>query len=160
MEAKAGDDYAGYKASLTQGITEIGCAAHARRKFFDLHTSPKSAVAEQALKFFGDLYEIERGVRDLSTDQRLEIRQQKARPVADALHAWMIAHRLWATDGTALAHALNYSLKRWAALTRYIDDGQLPIATTWWRTRSGRSRSDGLTGCSRVRCGPGSARPR
>lgn len=125
------DDYAGYKASFTQGITEVGCAAHARRKFFELHTSNKSAVAEQALKFFGELYEIEREVRDLGAQQRLEIRRQKARPVADALHAWMIAHRLRATDGTALARALDYSLKRWTALIRYIDDGQLPIDNNW-----------------------------
>ena len=125
------DDYAGYKASFTQGITEVGCAAHARRKFFELHTSNKSAVAEQALKFFGQLYEIEREVRDLGAQQRLEIRRQKARPVADALHAWMIAHRLRATDGTALARALDYSLKRWTALIRYIDDGQLPIDNNW-----------------------------
>lgn len=84
-------------------------------------------MAEQALKIFGELYEIEREVRDLGAQQRLEIRRQKARPVADAWHAWMIAHRLRATDGTALARALDYSLKQWTALIRYIDDGQLPI---------------------------------
>lgn len=43
----------------------------------------------------------------------------------------MIAHRLRATDGTALARALDYSLKQWIALTRYIDDGQLPIDNNW-----------------------------
>jgi hypothetical protein len=68
-------------------------------------------VAEQAMKFFGELYEIEREVRGLTTEQRLEIRQHNARPVADVLHAWMIAHRLRATDGTALARTLDYSLK-------------------------------------------------
>ncbi|EJL68225.1 transposase [Variovorax sp. CF313] len=125
------DDYAGYKASFTQGVTEIGCAAHARRKFFELQASTKSAVAEQAMKFFGELYEIEREVHGLTTQQRLVIRQHKARPVADALHAWMVAHRLRATDGTALARALDYSLKRWTALTRYVDDGQLPIDNNW-----------------------------
>ena len=43
----------------------------------------------------------------------------------------MIAHRLRATDGTALARALDYSLKRWIALTRYIGDGQLSIDNDW-----------------------------
>ena len=43
------DAYAGYKQSYTQGITEAGCWAHARRKFFDLHVSSHSAVAAQAL---------------------------------------------------------------------------------------------------------------
>jgi hypothetical protein len=31
------------------------------------------------------------------------------------------------TDGSATAKALDYSLKRWGALTRYLDDAQLPI---------------------------------
>ena len=125
------DDFSGYKASFAQGVTEVGCAAHARRKFFELHANTGSVVAEQALGFFGDLYEIEREVRQLSTAERLQRRQDKARPLADSLHAWMLAQRLRATDGTGLARALDYSLKRWAALTRYIDDGQLPIDNNW-----------------------------
>jgi transposase len=51
------DDYAGYKASFTQGIVEVGCAAHARRKFFELPASTQSATAAKALEFFGELYE-------------------------------------------------------------------------------------------------------
>ena len=46
------DDFAGYKASFEQGITEIGCMAHARRKFYDLHVANKSQLAEQALQSF------------------------------------------------------------------------------------------------------------
>ena len=84
-------------------------------------------MAEQALRYFGELYEIERETRNLNTSQRLRLRQEKARPMADS----MLAHRLRATDGTGLARALDYSLKRWAALTRYIDDGQLPIDNNW-----------------------------
>ncbi|WP_341782613.1 IS66 family transposase, partial [Ectopseudomonas mendocina] len=43
------DDFVGYKASFEQGVTEIGCMAHARRKFFDLHAANQSQLAEQAL---------------------------------------------------------------------------------------------------------------
>jgi Transposase IS66 family len=43
------DDYSAYKAGFELGITEIGCAAHARRKFFELHANHKSQIAEQAL---------------------------------------------------------------------------------------------------------------
>ena len=57
------DDYAGYKACSAIGVTEAGCLAHARRKFHDLWANHKSPVAEQALKFFGQLYELEREVR-------------------------------------------------------------------------------------------------
>ncbi|MGB2883173.1 MAG: transposase, partial [Rhodoferax sp.] len=35
------------------------------------------------------------------------------------------------TDGSATAKALDYSLKRWDALTRFLDDGQLPIDNNW-----------------------------
>lgn len=105
--------------------------AHARRKFFELSTSSKSPVAEQALASIGQLYEIEREVRGLDAEARCLIRQAKARPVAHALHEWMLLTRLKITDGTATARALDYSLKRWAALTRYLDDGQLPIDNNW-----------------------------
>jgi hypothetical protein len=30
-------------------------------------------------------------------------------------------------DGSATAKAIEYSLGRWAALVRYLDDGDLPI---------------------------------
>ncbi|NLY14719.1 MAG: IS66 family transposase [Gammaproteobacteria bacterium] len=121
------DDYTGYKACFTQGITEVGCMAHARRKFFDLQQANQSQLAEQALQLMGQLYEVERQAKGLSAAERLQLRQQQARPMADALHAWMQAHRQKVPDNTGIARALDYSLKRWVALTRYLDDGQLPI---------------------------------
>jgi transposase len=121
------DDYAGYKACFRQGVTEIGCMAHARREFFKLHDSNQSPLAAQALHYTGQLYEIERQVKGLSADDRRRIRQTQAKPLADALQAWMLAQRSRVPDGTTTAKALDYSLKRWAALTRYLDDGQLPI---------------------------------
>ena len=66
-------------------MTEIGCMAHARRKFFDLHAN-KSQLAEQALHSIGGLYEVERQVRDMSDEDRWRIRQEKAAPLAKALH--------------------------------------------------------------------------
>src|SRR5471032_3371766 len=87
------DDFGGYKASFQQGITEIGCMAHARRKFFDLHATNKSQLAEQALRYIKLLYEIEQQIRDLEPDARRRIRQEKTAPAMDALHAWMIAQR-------------------------------------------------------------------
>lgn len=125
------DDFAGYKESFARGVTEVGCMAHARRKFFELHAASKSQIAGQALLYIGQLYAVEAQVRDLATEQRLQQRQALARPVADMLHAWMLGQRVQVTDGTAIAKALDYSLRRWAALTRYLDDGQLPIDNNW-----------------------------
>jgi transposase len=125
------DDFGGYKAGFTNGITEAGCMAHARRKFFDLHTSNKSQIAEQALLYISQLYDVERAVKQLDTDERRQIRQAKSKPLADAFAQWMVLQRTKITDGSATAKALDYSLKRWAALTRFLGDGQLPIDNNW-----------------------------
>jgi len=109
------------------GVTEIGCMAHARRKFFDLHATNKSQLAEQALRYIQVLYEIEQQIRDLEPDARRRIRQEKAAPAMDALHAWMIAQRELVHDGVAIAKTLDYTLNRWTALSRYLDDGVVPI---------------------------------
>ena len=101
--------------------------AHARRKFYDLHEANKSELAARALEYIGGLYDIERATKDLPPEQRQEIRQTRAKPLADALHQWMLAHRQKVPDGSGTARALDYSLKRWAALTRYLDDGAVPI---------------------------------
>ena len=121
------DDYSGYKASFALGVTEIGCMTHARRKFYDLHITNKSVLAEQALRYIAALYEVEREVRDLEPDVRRRIRQEKAAPLMDAFHAWMIAQRELVHEGLGITKALDYSLKRWAALRRYLDDGTVPI---------------------------------
>jgi transposase len=125
------DDYSGYKQLLTMGVTEAGCLAHARRKFFDLWANHKSQVAEDALKYFVQLYEVEREVQDLTPDERRRVRQLKARPVADALNKWLTLQRQKVPAGSATAKAIDYSLNRWAALTRYLDDGDLPADNNW-----------------------------
>ena len=125
------DDFAGYKASFSQGVTEAGCLAHARRKFFDLHAAHRSHIAEHALGRFTQIYEIEQQARDLSGPQRLEVRQQRSRPIMDELHEWMMRQRQQVAGNSATAKALDYSLKRWTALTRFMEDGQLPVDNNW-----------------------------
>ena len=125
------DDFSGYKALIASGVTEVGCLAHARRKFFDLHAANQSQIAEFALQQFGRVYEIEREVKELSADQRRAIRQQQTKPLLDALHQWMLLQRQKVPEGSASAKALDYSLRRWVALTRFVDGGQLPLDNNW-----------------------------
>jgi transposase len=68
------DDYSGYKGLFAEGVTEVGCLAHARRKFNDLWVNHKSPLAEEALKLFGRLYDVEREARELSAEERQRIR--------------------------------------------------------------------------------------
>jgi len=77
------------------------------------------------------LYEVEREVRELEPGDRQRIRREKAAPIIDALHTWMLAQRQLVPEGSAIAKALDYSLKRWIALTRYLDDGAVPIDNNW-----------------------------
>jgi len=125
------DDFSGYKACFELGVTEVGCMAHARRKFHELWANHGSAIGEQALKYFVQLYEVEREAAEADTDARLEARRRRSRPVADALHHWMLQQRPKIPDGSATAKAIDYSLKRWQALTRFVDDGDLPIDNNW-----------------------------
>jgi hypothetical protein len=50
---------------------------------------------------------------------------------ANALHEWTLAQRDLVPDGSATAKALDYTLKRWKALTRYLNDGAVPIDNNW-----------------------------
>jgi transposase len=125
------DDFSGYKACFELGVIEVGCMAHARRKFHELWVHHASPLGEQALKFFMKLYEVEREVRELAASERKAIRQEKSKPITDALHLWLTQQRLKVPDGSATAKAIDYSLKRWKALVRFIDDGHLPMDNNW-----------------------------
>ena len=129
------DDFSGYKACFELGVTEVGCMAHARRKFHELWVNHGSQVGEQALKFFARLYDVEREAADGNADDRRAARQQRSRPTADAMRQWLSQQRQKVPDGSATARAIDYSLNRWIALMRYIDDGELPIDNNWVENR-------------------------
>jgi transposase len=125
------DDYSGYKNLLSKGLVEAGCMAHARRKFFELRVANQSAIAAEALDYFAALYGVEREAADMSTEARLLLREQRARPIANDLHGWLQQRRWQVPAGSATAKALDYSLRRWQALTHYLTDGNVPIDNNW-----------------------------
>ena len=121
------DDYGGYKALFAADIVELGCLAHARRKYFELNAAQPNPIAQEALERIGALYAIEAEGRDLTIEARSHLRQTQAQPLLAALHAWLINMRLNVAAGSGTANALDYSLKRWPALCRYATAGHLPI---------------------------------
>jgi len=131
------DDYQGDDALFRDGVTEVGCMAHARRKFHALHENLRSEIAAEALELFGALYGVEREAQEsgLDAEGRRELRARKARPVAEALHAWLERQLTQVPEGSATAKAILYSLRRWTALTRYLDSGALPIDNNWVENR-------------------------
>lgn len=117
------DDYAGYKACFSDTVIELGCMAHARRKFFEVFSSNQSPVAGHVLQVMKALYRIERKARRLNADDRKRLRHKRAGPLLTALHTWLEARKDEVLPGSAIANAIDYSLRRWTALTRYVDDG-------------------------------------
>lgn len=127
------DDYSGYKAlfSVLRAVAppciELGCWAHARRKFFDLHSANKSPMALEMLQRIGVLYGIEAEGKDLSIEDRKRLRAEKSLPALVALHTWLEQTRAKTANGGGSAKALDYTLKRWPSLLRYAETGHLPI---------------------------------
>lgn len=124
------DDYGGYKALFsanTSPCTELGCWAHARRKFFDLHQANGSQMAFEALRHIGALYAIEAEGKHLTRDVRQQLRAAKSLPVLHALHDWLMQTRMQTANCGGSAKALDYTLRRWPSLIRYAQTGHLPI---------------------------------
>jgi len=124
------DDYAGYKPLFNAAgspCIELGCWAHARRKFYDLHQANCSPMALEALQRISVLYSIETQGNDLSIEARHQLRADKSLPALQSLHDWLLQTRAQTANGGGSAKALDYTLKRWHSLTRYARSGHLPI---------------------------------
>jgi transposase len=121
------DDFSGYHALQTQGVTAALCMAHARRKLFEAHQFNGSEIAGQAVALIARLYEIEREARELQPEARRLWRQQHAKPVVEALHGWLSERRQKLAKADVTAKAIDYALSNWRGLTCYLDDGQVPI---------------------------------
>lgn len=120
------DDYSGYKALFAAGVTDVACWAHARRKFFDLHAAGAHPVAEEALRRIGRLYEIERAGKAFSIDARKTLRNE-AQLELQSFYDWLSQIRQGTANGSGLAKACDYVLRRWPAFARYAQTGNLPI---------------------------------
>ncbi|QLG87630.1 IS66 family transposase [Chitinibacter bivalviorum] len=121
------DDYSGYKALFANGVREIGCWAHARRKFFELHAAGGHPVAAEALQRIARLYAIEEQAKGQTAEQRAQSRALHSQPELQSLHDWLLKLRPNIANGGGLAKAIDYTLRRWPALLHYAETGDLPI---------------------------------
>ena len=129
-------DYAGFVQADAAGTfddlfldgrrIEVGCNAHARRKFFEaMSSNPKEAAF--ALATYKKVYEIEARVREASSEVRLAARQKETKPLLAAFDAWLdeLAASQALVPGTPLAMAVGYSRNHRIALRRFLDDPRL-----------------------------------
>ena len=121
------DDFSGYHALHRNGVTAALCMAHARRKLFEAFELNASQIAGQAVALIAKLYDIEREAKDLEPEDRWRMRQQRSKPVAGALHAWLTTQRQLLARADATAKAIDYSLSNWPALTTFLEDAAVPI---------------------------------
>jgi transposase len=121
------DALPGYNGLYASGaIHEVGCWAHARRKFVDAQASDAARV-HTALGFIGELYGIEAECKEKTDSQRVASRQLHALPILERFRAWLQEQERIVLPRSPLAEATRYTLSNYAALTRYTEAGYLDI---------------------------------
>jgi transposase len=130
------DDYGVYaNVAATQGLTQVHCNDHARRKFKEAALAePKQkgriSRAGMALNYYQKLYAIERRLNDASADshEKYRVRQTESVPLLAQFKAWIDKTLPEINPESKFGKALSYTHRLWATLTRYCDDGRLPIS--------------------------------
>ncbi len=126
------DGYAGYH-DLPQ-VTLVGCWAHARRKFDEaLKGLPakyrkNGSQAQAGLDQINRLFDMERGLKESTPEERLKSRQEKSRPVLDQFRRWLDEQALVVLPKSLLGVAVNYCRQQWPKLIRFLEDGRLELS--------------------------------
>jgi transposase len=128
------DAYKGYDHIFTRDEEppiEVGCWAHARRPFVELADRGEPRVATMLL-YVKKLYEIERASKDANEDDALRLARRRAEsaPIIEAIAEWCAANHDSDPPGSAFAKAIGYVVNQWRALTRFLEDGALPLDNT------------------------------
>ncbi len=127
------DAYAGFNEFYAPDrqpgqVTEAGCWAHARRKFFDLAELGRAPQAVEAVRRIDVLFAIERDLTGLLAEERHAQRQERsALPLAE-LEAWMREARAKLSRHAAVARAMDYMLTRWQSFARFLVDGRIDLS--------------------------------
>jgi transposase len=120
----------GYKAyGLTQAKL-VACLAHIRRKFVDakkIQAKSRTGKVDVALNLIGKLYGLEQRIKEKSIENKFNIRQSHAKPIAKELHDWLIKHKDKIPPKSKLGEAISYSLHQFDKFQRYLEDGRLSI---------------------------------
>ena len=72
-----------------------------------------------------ELFAIERDIAGKPPDGRKAVRQARSKPLVDALGLWLREQRAKLSAKSETAKAINCSLARRDAFTRFLDDGRV-----------------------------------
>jgi transposase len=127
------DGYAGFKRlagdRADDAVRLAFCWAHMRRPFYDFYVSTKSPLAAAVLARIRDLYAIETEGRGHPADCRRQVRQERSRPLVEALHAWLQDHVSRVSAVSDLAKAMRDAIRHWPGLVVFLDDGRVEMDT-------------------------------
>ncbi len=121
------DGYVVYdKIAKVYGLRQVGCWAHARRKFFEAKDSDEN-LAVIALKIFQQIYTHERESKLMDPEHRHSYRKEHLEPLFNNLYNWAIEHQLKVLPKSPIGKAINYLLNQWRKLNAVLEDGALEI---------------------------------
>jgi transposase len=122
------DAYSVYDAFFkpARGLTEVGCWMHARRYFFKALESDQQHMGP-ALHLIARVYAVEDRAKELTGEERLELRKRLSAPVMEKLHQYLLEIGDQVLPKSPAAKAVRYALNQWEALTRFLEDGDLEI---------------------------------
>jgi len=121
------DGYSVYKHFYEDSEnTHLACWAHVRRKFEGARSTNKE-LAAHVLTEIQKLYKIEEEVKELSTEERKEIRLEKALPIINDLGKWLSAQRPKHLPKSDFGKAIEYTTHLWPSLLNYLKDGNFKI---------------------------------
>jgi hypothetical protein len=92
-----------------------------------LAQSGPAPIASEALGRIAALYRTEEDIRGRSAEERRAIRQERTKPLIEALEPWLREKLSLISQKTKLAEAIRYALSRWAGLCLFLDDGRVDI---------------------------------
>jgi transposase len=122
------DGYAGYRPLAEKGDVRLAfCWARVRRRFYELAVAGPAPIASEALERIAKLYAVETDIRGQTADQRRRVRQERSRPIVEALQIWLKAQLERISQKGKLAEAIRYALTRWEGLSLFVDDGRVEI---------------------------------
>ena len=124
------DDYAGYNAVCkTEDITRVGCWAHARRKFYDALKIQKNKTgkAQVTINYIAKLYRIEKQIKELPSNERLQVRQDESAKIIDEMRVWLDKSIPQVPTSSKLGVALRYLNNNWSRLIEFLNDAVIPL---------------------------------
>lgn len=132
------DGYAGYDEICSDpDIIRVGCMAHVRRKFVDVHkaSQKKGGNANMILQLIQKLYKIEEEIKDKTNDCRKQIRLEESKPILNEIKTWLdVSQNKYPPQGL-MGKAILYAMNQWEYVINYLKDTRLAIDNNFTENR-------------------------